>query len=320
MFWGLKRSTLLIVMLILLGTLPASGYAQTPTPDFEYINGHLVRGPFLEQYRGVPDPLLRYGYPITGEFLMVTERGQVTVQYFQRARFDLVRESDGHEHVVVADLGRLLYPGQGLLAPVPTDPLSCRFFENGKSVCYAFRQFYEAHDGLEAFGLPISDIEIAEGRYVQYFERARFEWRPENPPGERVVLTDLGKRHFDLVVRDFQLLRPEPPPDAIIAQLVPQVRAFVAQSLVPSGGEQTLYVIVRDQYERPIAGAGVLVTMVGPEGLRNTYRAVETDADGITRFTFFAGRFQPQTVITLQVKVTVLGSEAETQTWYRIWY
>jgi len=320
MFRGLKHLTLLIIVLILLGTLPASGYAQTQPPDFEYINGHFVRGPFLEQYHSVPDPLLRYGYPITGEFSMVTERGRVTVQYFQRARFDLVRESDGHEHVVVADLGRLLYPGQGPLAPVPTDPLSCRFFENGKSVCYAFRQFYDAHDGLEAFGLPISDIEIAEGHYVQYFERARFEWRPENPPGERVILTDLGKRHFDLVVRDLQLMRPEPPPNAIIAQVVPQVKAFVAQALIPSGGEQTLFVIVRDQYDRPIAGAGVLVTQVGPGGLRNTYRAVETDADGITRFTFFAGRFQPQTVITLQVKVIVPGSEAEAQTWYRIWY
>lgn len=317
---GVSRYAAAFVLLLYLAILTSSGYAQTPTPEFEYLNGHVVRGAFLVQYRSVADPLRLYGYPITGEFQMLTEHGWGTVQYFQRARFDLVLEPNGVERVKVANLGSLLYAGPGPLAPVPTDPLACRRFENGKSVCYAFRQFYDANDGLTNFGLPISDLEIAERRYVQYFERARFEWWPENPPGERVVLTDLGKRHFDLIVRDPELTRPELPPSAIIAQLIPHAQAFVTQALIPSGDQQTLYVIVRDQYNRPIANASVSVTLIGPEGLRLTYRAAETNTDGITQLTFFAGRFEPQTVITLKVNVQVLGQETETQTWYRIWY
>lgn len=317
---GVSRYATALIFLLCLTVFISSGYAQAPTPGFEYINGHGVRGAFLEQYHSVADPLRLYGYPITGEFQMLTEHGWVTVQYFQRARFDLVTDHSGRERIEIANLGSLLYPGPGPLAPVPTDPLACRRFENGKAVCYAFRQFYEANDGLTNFGLPISDLEIAERRYVQYFERARFEWWPENPPGERVVLTDLGKRHFDLVVRDPELTRPEVPPNAIIAQIIPQAQAFVAQALIPSGDQQTLYVIVRDQYGRPISNASVSVTLLGPEGLRLTYRATETNTDGITHLSFFAGRFAPQTVITLKVKVQVLGQEAEAQTWYRIWY
>src|SRR5690606_18021044 len=121
---GVSRYAAAFVLLLYLAILTSSGYAQTPTPEFEYLNGHVVRGAFLAQYRSVADPLRLYGYPITGEFQMLTEHGWGTVQYFQRARFDLVLEPNGVERVKVANLGSLLYAGPGPLAPVPTDPLA----------------------------------------------------------------------------------------------------------------------------------------------------------------------------------------------------
>jgi len=50
------------------------------------------------------------------------------------------------------------------------------------------------------YGLPITDEFVsvaASGRRVQYFEYARFELRPENPPELRVVKSELGKTLYD---------------------------------------------------------------------------------------------------------------------------
>lgn len=50
------------------------------------------------------------------------------------------------------------------------------------------------------YGLPITDefvSKAAGGLRVQYFEYARFEYRPENPPELRVVKSQLGKLLYD---------------------------------------------------------------------------------------------------------------------------
>jgi len=44
-----------------------------------------VRGPFLEQYTSVDNPLEIYGLPITGEFEGMSAYGITTVQYFNKA-------------------------------------------------------------------------------------------------------------------------------------------------------------------------------------------------------------------------------------------
>src|SRR5881227_2243848 len=73
------------------------------------------------------------------------------------------------------------------------------FNETGKTVSGRFLQYWEAHGGLAQQGYPISDefteVSALDGkRYtVQYFERAVFEWHPENAgtPYE-VLLSQLG--------------------------------------------------------------------------------------------------------------------------------
>jgi hypothetical protein len=42
-----------------------------------------------------------------------------------------------------------------------------------------FATFYAEHDGLRLFGLPLSELEIVNGREVQWFERDRLEHWPE---------------------------------------------------------------------------------------------------------------------------------------------
>jgi hypothetical protein len=62
------------------------------------------------------------------------------------------------------------------------------FPETGQTVRGAFLDFFERNGGVDIFGLPrTGEIEL-NGRTVQYFQRARFEWWPEHPAPYRVQL------------------------------------------------------------------------------------------------------------------------------------
>lgn len=66
------------------------------------------------------------------------------------------------------------------------------FDETGHTVRGPFLVFFDSHGGLDIFGYPITDQFVDNGRLVQYFQRARFEWHPENPEGFNVQLGLLG--------------------------------------------------------------------------------------------------------------------------------
>jgi hypothetical protein len=67
------------------------------------------------------------------------------------------------------------------------------FDETGHTISGAFLKFFDEHGGLEIFGYPITEQFVdANGLLVQYFQRARFEWRPDNPEGFKVQLGLLG--------------------------------------------------------------------------------------------------------------------------------
>ncbi|WP_051914481.1 glycosyl hydrolase family 18 protein [Thermorudis peleae] len=159
-----------------------------------------------------------FGYPLTEEFDEFNpDTGQrYTVQYFERQRFEYHPEFKGTPYEV--ELGRLGVTDaqrRGLLSTPPFQPLppttqsdaSCQFFpETGHRLCNAFRQYWQSHgldlgdpgisfrESLALFGYPISEefTDPACGCTVQYFERARFEYHPENPDPYKVLLGLLG--------------------------------------------------------------------------------------------------------------------------------
>ena len=55
-----------------------------------------------------------------------------------------------------------------------------------------FLDYWRQNGGLKAFGYPISPVLLEEGKQVQYFERQRFEYFPNNQPPYRVQLGLLG--------------------------------------------------------------------------------------------------------------------------------
>jgi hypothetical protein len=79
---------------------------------------------------------------------------------------------------------------------------NCRLFsKTGHYVCDDFLRFYDTRGGLEIFGYPLTEADHAPmlGLYVQYFQRARMEWHPDNPAPYQVQLgllaDELGYGH-----------------------------------------------------------------------------------------------------------------------------
>ncbi len=82
-----------------------------------------------------------------------------------------------------------------------------RYFPlTGHNVSGAFLRFFEENGGVDVFGYPRTEAFEENGRLVQYFQRHRMEWWPENPAGWQVQLALIG----DLVLGPAD--PPVPPP------------------------------------------------------------------------------------------------------------
>lgn len=73
-------------------------------------------------------------------------------------------------------------------------PGSRYFPETGFRVSGRFLTYFESYGSLEIFGYPISRPFInRDGILVQYFQKARMEWHPDNPEPYKVQLGLLGE-------------------------------------------------------------------------------------------------------------------------------
>jgi hypothetical protein len=173
--------------------------------------GHAVAPPFFP-YWEVQGNLPTFGYPLTDQIA----EGGLRVQYFERQRFEHHPEHLPPYHVLFGLIGLQSAQRAGLLDTPPfrrqaqgSNP-NCEYFrETGHQLCYGFRAYWHAHgldfgepgvsarESLALFGYPLSEefrMSLEDGREytVQYFERARLEWHPENPPPYDVLLGRLG--------------------------------------------------------------------------------------------------------------------------------
>jgi hypothetical protein len=179
---------------------------------------HEIDGRFLE-YWGQNGGLDVFGYPLTAERL---EDNRV-VQYLERHRFEYAPTNPPPYDVLLGRIGAEVMQQQGLnWREMPTGDgpeAGCLYFEaTNHNVCnqlaaqgVGFLNYWQSNglefdgqpghsyeESLALFGLPLTepyDYEV-EGQLVQvqWFERARFEWHPDNPAGFRVLLGRLGAR------------------------------------------------------------------------------------------------------------------------------
>ena len=312
---GIRQLAALILFLIILLSEGGSAIAQSPTVQFFPETGHHIRGDFLRFYKSVRDPSLVFGYPITEQ---ITSTDGKTVQYFQRARFELRTDLPENQRVQLTPVGQVLYQAADQLKLSNT--AGCDPFPTGYSVCFAFLDFFKANGGTAQFGNPISPFEFHENLIVQYFERARFEWRADRPEGQRVVLTDLGRYYFDQLGEDPALLRPVKPQDATINPVLSiKLHAFVAKSLTRSTGQQTVYVIVQSQTLQAISNATGKVTVHWPDGRTEDY-FFTTNSAGLGTVTFNFSDQKQGELVPIDVTVVYQGLGSTTRTSFRIWF
>lgn len=327
MYWGMflcimksvihmRKLFLLLTSLTLLIPAGTSVYAQTSDSRYFSETGHNVSGEFLAFYENNPSAEYIYGYPITEQ---IPSRDGKTVQYFQRARFELYTDQPEGQRVTLTMLGRETYIPVGALNV--GNSFSCRtYIETGYSVCFAFLDFFDANGGVTQFGYPISAFEYHENKIVQYFERARLEWQPWKPEGARVVISDLGRAYFDKLGEDPGLLLPVNPNDdepRVITEI--RVRAFVLKAVTLATDNQSFFVIVQDQNMQPVSGAACTAIVNWPNGAKDsTNLTSDTNGVGVIGLAF---NNQPYgSLIYTEITCNYNGLEAKTTTSFRIWY
>ncbi|MEO5952535.1 MAG: hypothetical protein ABIQ44_08745 [Chloroflexia bacterium] len=158
---------------------------------------YCLRGLFADfwQKHGGLDAL---GYPITPEIYEISKGPQIggplkmVVQYTERARIEWHQDLEGSPHeALLGLLGNSLVENR--LAEAPFKPAaqksgaSTQFFpETQHNLTTPFLEYWKANEGVPTFGYPRSEAfeekSATDGKTytVQYFERNRIEYHPEN--------------------------------------------------------------------------------------------------------------------------------------------
>jgi hypothetical protein len=159
--------------------------------------------------------LALFGYPITAAHLTETAAGAVLTQAFERNRLEVHPENSPPYDVLLGRLGADRLAQLGRVDPPESQPgPGCLWFaETRHSVCdmlpgQGFKSYWSSHGladsrmtayarSLALFGLPLTAMHVEAstgGKRVltQWFERARFEWHPDNASDQRVLLGLLG--------------------------------------------------------------------------------------------------------------------------------
>jgi hypothetical protein len=190
------RGLFVFVAISLLLPFSAPSYAQTDVRTFSE-TGHTLRGAFRffwETKGGLP----LFGYPLTEEYT-APSTGRLT-QYFERARFELIHQN-GQYTVELGKIGieyttNRIFPKS---PPIQNTPTRRYIPQTQHIIQYGFKEIWETRGGEGIFGWPISEevneiVDDGAWHTVQYFERARFEYWPTLPPGQRILMSTLGRK------------------------------------------------------------------------------------------------------------------------------
>jgi hypothetical protein len=314
-----------VLLLTVYATLPLTQRtaAQTSSKTEEYFpeTGHTVRAPFY-QYFSQSGGVNQHGFPITDDY--VDPQTGLLVQYFEKSRFEWHPGNPDPYKVQLGLLGDELGKRDAPISinqiPAANDPTCLYFSETGHSLCHNFRDYFLQNGGLNRFGYPIGEYVVENDRIVQYFQRARMEWHPEKPPGQRVQLGPVGSLHYRFAGLDPRRLTP----NLKVGVSQGDVRSLVArgsviESVAVSGSAQTTFVFVTDQLGNPINGAAVTLVVHYTHG-DEVYTLPPTSAAGTTFRTFTVPSVNAGTIVSMDFILTYGGLFTQTRTSYMVWY
>ena len=178
---------------------------------------HQVCGRILdywEQNGGLPV----FGFPITDQSPQLVEGREFQTQWFERNRLELHPENARPYDVLLGRLGfdSLVKQGRDWQTFGKVDPSMSHYFaETGHAIAPQFWGYWSSHglefdgragksfeESLALFGLPLSEPVMEQSAtdgntyLTQHFERARFEFHPENAGTQYEVLLGLLGREL----------------------------------------------------------------------------------------------------------------------------
>jgi hypothetical protein len=273
--------SLIIVVALALGGLVAPPAGAATDALYVKATGHYMRGVFRD-FWDKNGGLENFGYPVTEEYS--DQRSGKIYQYFERARFE--RAQVTATTVQLGLVGREVVGNRTFETVQPiTNSKQRRYFAETKHIVqFGFKDVWETRGGLAIFGLPLGEEieeQLPDGQQhtVQYFERARFEYWQNLPPGRRVLLGALGRQ-----------LAP------------PELTAPLAPGAPPPG-----------PISAPPAGPPALVRPVVPES-KNARVVPQAGQPGQT-FVFQASGFAPREKVSLWLNLpdsSILPSNFQT--------
>lgn len=177
-------------------------------------NGFTTSDYFYRAWRSTPNAMFVYGLPISQPFIeqsFSTPGEYYRVQYFERAILEENPDLAGTSYYVQGRLlGSALASSRRTEAPfrAVSDPGDGSYDSVTQHTLRdspaPFRSFYASNGGMRVFGRPLSEqfqeVNQADGQtyWVQYFERQRMEWHPnESNPQYRIQLGLLGNEYRD---------------------------------------------------------------------------------------------------------------------------
>jgi glucose/arabinose dehydrogenase len=212
----LRKTSVVIAALLVLSLAPAPAQAREQCfseTDMCVADAFLT---FWERNGGLPV----FGLPLGDRRAERSPEGQFDTQWFERERFEAHPEQRAPYNVQLGHLGDELLRRHGRdwqTFPKGQPREGCQFFEQtGHTLCEPFLSYWHSHglefdgrrgtsaaESLALFGMPLSEPDMetnSSGDTVltQWFERARFEHHPANPPAYQVLLGRLGAELFDL--------------------------------------------------------------------------------------------------------------------------
>ena len=324
----LKKMGLVLILATVAGLfLPSHGLTQDDGSQIYFPETeHTVKEPFanyFEEHGG----LELFGYPITEAF----EEQGVKVQYFQKIRMEHHPENSEDYQVQLGLLGdELKYRQPPIESPGITSRRRIYYDETGHTVAYAFLDFFRQNGGIDIFGYPITEMHFEEGRIVQYFQRLKLEWHPEDRTSP-VKVGNLGEIYVNAY-------RERIPADALRrvdrqietgtfapATAVTNIRAVISlrYSVMGKQGNQIVSVLATDDNGEPLKGAFVAIRLTNTSGKQlsdDAYDNLTTDERGFARASIPVNGGQTGSRVIVQADVKYGGASTTAKNVFLLWW
>ncbi|HEY8601277.1 MAG TPA: hypothetical protein VIL85_22795 [Thermomicrobiales bacterium] len=254
-----------------------SGFcAENAFLDFWRTNGGVqILGYPIDEARRYPDGLIR--------------------QFYERAILEWHPENAAQYQVLLTRLGAGLIDGapQTATPPIPCTQNCTLFRETNHTLRGVFSDYWNRYGGLPVFGLPLTEefIEVSptngQPYVVQYFERNRFEYHPENSGRYQVLLGLLGSETLKVLGGDVRALPTATVPNYGAGATSPQIAALPLEGAV---GSTFVFIFVG---LRPNTEYSVLIATDSARSERVEDGVFRTDSNGVLVLDFDSSRTPP---------------------------